>query len=83
MRFKTKEQLIELINSIESDEIYTLNIKSQVRPIEIEVVYECYRQNGALDLLDEDDYNSIKQDVKYCNKTYLNINSACKTLLIW
>lgn len=83
MRFETKEQLIELINNIESDEIYTLNAKSQVKPIEFEVVYECCRQNGSLDLLNEEDYNKIKQDREYCDKTYLNINSACKTLFIW
>lgn len=83
MRFTTKDQLIELISSIESDEIYSLNFKSQVKPIDIEVVYEYHRQNGALDLLSEDDYNVIKQDVDYCRKTYLNIDSAVKTLLIY
>lgn len=83
MRFSTKEQFIELINSIESDEIYTLNAKAQIKPVELEIMRECYRQNGGLDLFSEEEWIKIKEDVEYCDKTYLNIEAALKTLLIY
>lgn len=66
-----------------SDEIYTLNHKSQVKRIQADVVYECYRTNGSIDLPSHDDWIKIKKDKEYCDATYLNIDSANITLLVY
>lgn len=83
--------LIELISEFRirhpevelSDETYTLNHKSQFKRIQADVVHECYRTNGEMDLLSHDEWLKIKEDQEYCQKEYFNIDAANITLLIY
>lgn len=80
----TKKELLKLLDQCSDlDEIYTITHSGKLDLAKAHIAYCCYKTNGAVDLLEPEDFAKIKEDAEYCDKTYLNINASELTLVVY